>query len=365
MNPINNLLEIIESISENWKTTIENDTITIHIPTINQTIQINSLVASQLIEYKIPSNLKGFKYYEDYGFSLNNYGEFFLGSDEIFLYELYGEVSNIDLKFKLGEYLVEFSRASEISELLVEPFYSQKNESIADRGLNEYFYTLKIFNTPQEIQKDYLIKSLYYLNSHYLKPSGRPLMVYHIKDDHFDNRDDTIENLPEIRRARIRKRKDFISMEPLFLYSDAMNQKSESQFLGFYRVLEFFFNRALEKKVSILRYDNNMNEQSLINLIQQKNEKNGLYNLIDLISTKAEINSYLNYLHSNALIGSPTLKSFIEKLYDFRNSLVHSKETQSEKIHLPDIFGENNELTIWNSIVKQLATAVINRLNTK
>lgn len=307
------------------------------------------------------------EYYHHYGFSLDNYGEFFLGGEDSYLYRIYGDTSNIDLKFKIGEIYIEFNRVSPLCILLLEPFYSSKAEYIADRGLEEYFYTLKIFDAPREEHKKILVKALYYLNGHYLIKTGKSLTIFNLIGDETDESflEYDYESKNVIERRRIRKRKDFISVSPLIFYNDACMQKPENQFLGFYRILEFFFYRALEDQLQIYRNDENITEKEIIKLIQNKDERSLLHNLINKVLTKSDKDRLIKHLLNKKLIKGDTFDKFCNSIYEYRNSIVHSKEAQITNVRIPDIFNENKDFNVWNYVIKYISEATIKRLNHK
>lgn len=333
-------------------------------PKIN--LRLNKKALKSLSKGSLIDSIKKFKYYNHYGFSLENYGEFFIGNDSSFLYELYGSNTSIDLSFKIGSSYIEINCVSKICKLLLESYYSKYLEYIADRGLGEYFYTIKIYDTPIEQHKKLLLKALYYLNSHYLQKTGSFVTIYNVLPEDFDNLIDYADNnVVMVERKRTLSRKDFISIEPIIFFNHASTQNKENCFLGFYRILEFFFYRALENELKKHRFDSAISEKSIIQTIQKKDERSLLFALLNNTLTSAEKRKIVSFLINKSIIEKDSFEYFCNRLYDYRNSLVHSKEYQIDTTNLPDLFNERKEYEIWNYVIRNIAKICISRLNTR
>lgn len=346
-----------------------NNTINLRIPNCNHQITLDEKQLQQLQNNELLHNIPGIQYFGNYGFNINTYGEYFLGSDGYSLYEIYGDVSHIDLRFKIGETYFEFNSVSPICRLLLEPYFASKAEYIADRGFYEYFYTLKIINLKLYDYKELIIKALFYLNSHYLKTTKKPLSVFQIIPEGYDENDFSNEAYAEkekiISRTRILKRKDFINIEPLYFYTYACTQNAANQFLGFYRIIEFFFGRGTETEVKNCRFDKSITEKQLISLIQSKDERSQLKNLLKNVLNKSDITLLTNYLMHKGYLNDNSFGNFTNRIYEYRNSVVHAKENQIKDTKLPDIFGENDDYLSWNYLIKYIAEKCIQRINIK
>ena len=362
MNIIKEFIENHESLFAELKYLVKENYIHILLPDTEIVLSLSEKQINRLLKRKLPNRIPGFTYYKHYGFSYENYGEFLIGQNQKDENEtgLYGNTMDINLSFKLQDAIIRIDRVSPIFILLLEPFY-KIDENIERLGLADYYYTLQIYNAPQIEHRNLIIKSLFYLNSYYLKPSKTSLMIHHIEIDLIQQLQDT-ESI-EISRTKMLKRKDFKSIEPLMLYNDASCQSLENGFFGFYRILEFFFTRALETELKKLRYDKLKTEKEIIIKIQSKDEKSMLKNLLNHILKPQEKNRLTTYLKNKGILKEDNFDKFSNKLYEFRNSLVHSKETQLETIYIPDPFSPNTEIKHWNYIAKNLAEICINRLN--
>ena len=89
-------------------------------------------------------NKEGLEFQQNHTLRIENYSEVFIGVEADDFAGLYNYLENIDLSFKIGNHPIEFSRVSPICCLLLEPYFSSKHYDLGDKGLSEYFYTLKI-----------------------------------------------------------------------------------------------------------------------------------------------------------------------------------------------------------------------------
>lgn len=346
MNVIDNYITSNGHYLEGLSFNKSDSEIEIYFSKLNFSVKLNKRALSNLLKKKLIDSVPQFKYYNHFGFSYDNYTEFFISIDSIILRELYEYNTNFDLKFKIAEYKIEIDGVSSLCKILLEPYYSKQIEYIEDRGLNEY--TIKIYDAPISQHKNLLIKTLYYLNSHYLQKNkdGYVKINNVLSDDYEEVFDDSnFDKEVNIERKRTRTRKDFLSIEPIILFNHASTQDKENRFLAFYRILEFFFNRALEYELKKSRLDSNVSEKKIIQTIQKKDEKHLLYTLLNNTLTSAEKKRIVSFLLSKSLIEKDKFECFCNKLYEYRNSLVHAKEYQIDLINLPDLFDENKD---WN-----------------
>lgn len=371
MKILNEFKEQLECSFSEEEYVIKSDSIEFGISHTNLRLNLFDKHFKILKNEKLIKNIPNLKFHNHYGFSYKTYGEYFLAINTDYLYEIYGNATDIDLKFKIGNIYLEFNYISSICVLLMNPYYSRIAHYL-ERGLGEYFYTLKITNAPVNEHKDIIIKALYYLNTHYLRKINLPLSVFHLIPEGYEefNESEQKETNPDkidknYQRKRIFKRKDFINIEPLILFNHASTLSDENKFMGFYRVIEFFFNRALERDLEHLRYDKSISEKEIIKKVQNKDEKSLLINLLNRVLTKSDKSKLLVFLEHKGILTSNKFTNFCNTLYEYRNSLVHSKEIHISKINLPDLFNEKQQYNYWNFVIKYIAEACIKRLNLK
>jgi hypothetical protein len=352
------------------------NSVSITIPKTTLKVFLNENDLIRLNKNELLTSNKKFKYHQHYGFSFEDYGEYFLGSNEdvYSFYDLYGNAGDVFVEFDVSTVHFEFSPVSDICRILIEPFIGKYHYTILDRGLGEYFFTLKIYNCEPECHKDFILKGLYYLNTFYLKRNTTSLSVYHMFPIDFDFalaekiNTDEISDLPEKKTYKTKKsktNKDFISIEPLHLFIHAQGLNGVDRFLGFYRVLEYFFSRSQEYKIEKLRYKKSIKSFELLKEIKLKDEKNKLVNLLEMaITAKTKvklIHEYNNHCIKGQSITS--FKSLSEKIYNYRCSIVHAKEEEILKTTLPDIFFENCDDRFYYDLVNKLAELCINKFN--
>lgn len=355
---------------------VNQSTINIRIPKTNCKITLDEQDIKHLSKNELITN-KNFCYHKHYGFTYKEYGEYFLSSEFPFLlslYDLYGDLGDMLVEFKIGIFSFEFSRVSDIACLLIEPYISKYEYSVADKGLQEYFYTIKISGVNIENHKEAIIKGLYYLNTLFRKKNDIVLNVYNIFSEDYDfkfaeryikgNIDDDYRENKTLSTIKTTIVKDYKSTEPLQLYIYANTLSGNDKFIAFYRVLEYFFLRSQSYKIDNLRYKKNITSIDLLKEITLKDERTKLFNLLQQVCTvniqKKIITEYNNYNQKTATITS--LKVLSDHIYEFRCSLVHAKEDEIGKTNIPDIFGKQNNNYFIN-IVEILASASIKKFN--
>ncbi|WKL03171.1 hypothetical protein Q0F98_05730 [Paenibacillus amylolyticus] len=149
-------------------------------------------------------------------------------------------------------------------------------------------------------------------------------------------------------------------IEPIALYNKA--KKLEDPIL-YYRILEYFFiiNKKLEIKKSIDDY-NKANEIDVFII-----EMSGLYRkeelelLKNLLVNIEGIEHLTEYAKEKGLVDSFDVPTFSTKLYEYRNSIVHSKFDTKFKINVPtiEIFHPESKDRYWIEILRKLAEKVI------
>ena len=256
--------------------------------------------------------------------------------------------------------------ASPLIVLLMESHY--RDSDVHPDSFNS-FATVRLYGVKQKHSEASFHKALYYINSHYFKPLGFVASLRHLETDFDDPLDifygatEPEEAFKKIIRKRIRTRDDFTSTEPLILYNHACISTGNESFISYYRVLEFFFMRAILAKIEILRNDPSAIAQDILDSASARNEEQQLRNLIANILTPSQKKKLFEYAKTKNLIKDAKLHDFVAGLYTFRNSLVHAKEKQLQKTTLPDPFMANSNTKKWVYIVAVCAERAIRRFN--
>ncbi|WP_445664400.1 hypothetical protein [Fodinibius sp. AD559] len=363
----NMMYEVEGEISEDFSPRVTENYVAIDTRSNERELRLVKKDLEKIYSREFPKK-RELQLYPDCGFSFNFYGEFLIDvhhPDLIHLTSTTDRLPTDPLQFKIDDVLIEVGPASDLFIFLFQPKY--RNGDIYPDGFSE-FGTLKILNCPQNEFKDYVTKGLYYFNSYYLK---RTNMVAHI--EHFVSVDD--ENYHEferfnsmdidevVGRTRVRARNNFHATEPLELYNYAITQKGDDQFLAFYRILEFFFNRYKKKRLEELRFDKNISEQKIIEEITLIREEQYIVKMLNWSLTDSMQKKLYEYAFHHSLITSNSFSQLCSKLYEFRNSIVHAKESELDKTQIPDPFQHNSQTQNWIFITKFISERLIKDLN--
>ena len=343
--------------------------IEIDIPGTSSTLrlgknQLESLEAGYLID-----DVSKLKYHQDCGISFHNYSEFFITIEhpQYFFLDLPSDWPvTVPLRFKVGDVSIIVGEASPLIVLLMESHYLDSD--VHPDGFSS-FATVRLHGVDNKLAEASFHKALYYINSHYLKHVGLVAALRHAESDFDDPLGlfygtlEPEEAFKKITRRRIRKRNDFINTEPLILYNHACISSGHESFISYYRVLEFFFTRAILANIEILKNDPSASAQDILKIATAINEEQQLRNLIKRILTPSQKKKIFEYARAQSLIKEAKLQEFVSGLYAFRNSLVHAKEKQLQKTTLPDPFVTNSNIKKWTYIVAVCAERAIRQLN--
>lgn len=343
--------------------------IEIIVPGASSTLRLNKYQLEIIEAGHLIDDVRKLKYHRDCGISFDDYSEYFIIIEHpqyLFLDLPSDWPSSTPLKFKVGDVSVVVGDASPLIVLLMESHYRDSN--VHPDGFNS-FATVKLHGVEQKHSEASFHKALYYINSHYFKPVGLVASLRHLETDFDDplgifyGATEPEEAFKKIIRTRIRTRDDFTSTEPLILYNHACISTGNESFISYYRILEFFFMRAILAKIEILRNDPSVNAQDILDSASARNEEQQLRNLIVNILTPSQKKKLFEYAKSKNLVKDAKLHDFAAGLYAFRNSLVHAKEKQLQKTTLPDPFMTNSNIKRWTYIVAVCAERAIRQFS--
>lgn len=351
-----------------FQTSIDDNHIDINIPFINKTIRLeeNDLVtleSNEKITYK-----KDLEYIGSCGYRYKNFYEISLNISHPG-YTFFDESNDwraSPLSFKIDENQFLVGPSSPLFVLLTEPVYSDRDFHYGF----EKFATITLVLNNRNDYKSEIIKALYYLNAFYLKNIGFVASINHLRFEVGDPlgifyEHDIDEVFKKVSRTRNRKRKDFYKTEPLCLYNHANTLNSDQKFLYLYRVLEFFTERAKERKLKELRFDNTINETEILKTLDLKNEEKHLEMLLKESVTESLKRKLTGYAFNNRLIEEEKFNKLVRQLYKFRNSVVHAKEGQIQDTLIPNPFEENLTINRWIYIADELSRRCIKKYNEK
>jgi len=361
---LENYLKLFED-SENFTIEPTGPNANIYIKPIEEILKLSERDLNKLCNgNRLKKN--GLNYIKHCGYIFKGFGEI---SISVF-HPKYSFIDKVEewiaepLKFKIENKIFEVGPATPLFVLLNEPIYRDSDWQYEFQN----FATVKVINTDGTNIKDDIVKALYYLNSHYLKPIGFAARIYQMEivDDDPLNlwENDIYDIFKKVNRVRTRKRDNLLSTEPLILYNQAQSTKGDDKFLHLYRILEFFMHRAKIRKVNELRFDPNVSDSLLLKTIELRNEEMQLENLVKETLSSNQKKKISKYAHHKELIREDDFKYLTKALYKYRNSIVHAKEHQIEDTIIPDPFEQNYAVQPWIYIVDEIVIKCIRKYNT-
>lgn len=264
------------------------------------------------------------------------------------------------LRFKICDTHVQAGAMSAGMALLFESIYS--SDDYLQTDLSERYATLRIANSAAP--KEDATMALFYLNLYYLRPLKSSVRIHHLVD--LDNPDPyPFVGVPEkVVRRRTRTRKKINLLKPVALYNQATTDGGDSRFLGFYRVLEFFFFRGALAEFGNLRRDASVTDEELLKRSRLEKELPQLKALSRSVLTKSEQRSVVDYVNTHELAKASNFDEAVTALYGFRNALVHAKESEITRSAVPDPFKFESATGSWNWIAELIAQRAIRRMAT-
>lgn len=308
-----------------------------------------------LLRHKLPA-IPGLSLIERCGVHWQGYSEFLVN-----LYSGDEWPAGKFLRFKVGPVGVTVGLASPAFVLLMESVYESEDDVQYGFATHE---TIRIFPASPDAAKDLLQQALFYLNSNYLWPVGgsASLACLYLPSDHLEPA--FVRHLPDLFRSRVRSHPPLADNAPLLIFNDAITQAGEARFLMFYRVLEYFFHRAVLIDLATARYDKGISNDFLVHIARDQKELPQLTRLILGSFTPPWRKRLASFAARKRLITKPDITLLPPALYSYRNSLVHAKELELGRVTLPDPFRGDETAENWMPIVEECASRAIRRFST-
>lgn len=150
--------------------------------------------------------------------------------------------------------------------------------------------------------------------------------------------------------------------EAISFYNAGMEiRNKEISFAYFYKVLEHFFLIARQKDFIhfIEEYNRAQDINKFIDAVTKVYRQNEDIQLLELLnSIKNEISLILNEANRLKIINNVSVEEFSNKLYLYRNSIIHGKSDDKFGIKTPSIVF-NNEERFWTKCVEKIAEILI------
>lgn len=317
------------------------------------------------------ATILGLDYLNDYGIQINSYAELFIESvhDDLSSLLFFGN-EELDLSFLMDKVEINVSRVSNILSFILNGFYSKRYYHVLDRGLQENYFSLKLKNINKDNYKKYAQEALFYINSDYIKKIINPMKFYRLDPDYIDPllSDDNEEikiDISSVNRKRILSRPSFKNLELIQLYNYALTLDKYNKFINIYRIIEFYYPTARNLYLDKYRQDSQLTNEMLIKAIDRESELKNLQLILELLLTEAEKKHLIELYFSKKFIKEKNLEKFAVSLYQYRNSIVHSKSTQINTTIFQDPFTEDSEIASRNYSVEYIAKKIIKRFNVK
>jgi hypothetical protein len=337
INPYDDILNFLLITEKN------SDGIQIEDKTTNLMIWLDYQEFFKALSRDFPLKLSFDPVYKSYlrcGFYSPNYAELYVNKNTE---DFYSE--EIDATKKSTNHMLEYS----IDDISI---YIGKSSPMWDFliGGDEFTCTVSCLgNLPGDIEK-LLSQALYYYNSN-LKTNTYKLdcssLIY---PEDFANID-TYALVPNIHKKKFAFRNESI---PFLLFYAA------NDFLGYYKVLEYFFLRARTSEIEDIRWNNKLPADKFIAEIEKIYRKTESKSLEMLIKQVVD-NSMLDIAIKSKLIEENNAEALAKSIYKIRNSLVHAKETEEMEvptvIHYPSFSDELN----WTDLIRQIAINAIEK----
>lgn len=312
---------------------------------------------------------KSLTYHEDCGLSFGFYSEFFvqLGHPEYLYLDTDEWPSHKPLKYMVGDTTVIIGKATPLFVALMEPIFLDSD--FYPDGFSD-LASIQLIGPTADDARPCVSKAMYYLNSHYLRPTGIYVRLRKLTFADFEDplglvfgENDFESMFAKVLRSRTRKRTDYATIEPILLYNYAAQASHIEQFLGFYRVLEFFMNRSAVATIDKLRRDPSVSSGDILRYAAAKNEESLLAQLVQHVLTPAQKKKLNYYLSLHGLLKDSAPPALAKTLYAFRNSVIHAKEGELARILVPDPFKESESLAKWIYVARFIAERSIKVLN--
>ncbi|TDL70404.1 hypothetical protein E2R58_15085 [Paenibacillus amylolyticus] len=299
---------------------------------------------------------RSFTIYRDCGFhdKKQNYSEFLITYDSLF----YFDPTFIE-HYLIGEVNVEVSEPSSLYRLIFNSFTDDKG--FGDEWIN--YKTVKLKDCTLADQER-VLQQVLFLIAIYHAPEFEFIDDYPAIVPYTIHGDDAKWNDPEEKLGNSVFDKYLYTpvkyLEPIALYNKA--KKLDDPIL-YYRILEYFFiiNKKNEIKKSIEKY-NNVDDIDVfiveMSALYRKDEPELLKNLLPNIEG---IEHITDFAKQKELVDSLDVPTFATKLYEYRNSIVHSKYDTKFKINVPtiEIFHPESKDRYWIEILRKLAEKII------
>ena len=268
-------------------------------------------------------------FHSTYGFSYGKYHEIFVeGLPE-------------SLSLKIGHAEVTIGEPTPVAAYFFDNIHDEHIYGEEWGGVS----TVRILGIERHCLEAYFINACHHYSTHYdiVPRAHRFGSIEHWEDDEKEV-GITTGLLPAI-----------IDIEPLRCFYHAKHESDDaSACIQFYRVLEYYAFFDLQSQVSQARHDSALSGRDFLVKVASlltRDEKTPLIRLVQRLSSSVILKEAV----SCDLIEQPDAGRLGNKLYDFRNSVVHAKYDQRSSIVVDPVFNVASKTFVWRGILEGLA----------
>lgn len=275
-----------------------------------------------------------FHFYETFGFTVNKYSEFLIITEE------WEKAPDICLKVNSG-IEITIGDITPLGHFIFDIFHD-----------NDIHPELELCKSIRIIGCDSENVELYLLNA-----INKLIYEYNFSFnfcslDTYEYWDENEIKEEEFKEISLTVNSDLIPNR--LFYKGLKETDNTNSFLDFYRILEFYSIINQETLVDKLRNDSNISKREFVIEMNKVINDQEIALLGKLIS-KISDSKILMYCENNKLIDKAKPDLLTNKLYEFRNSLVHSKMNQKSLPFTKSLFEKEDKLHEWNYVCKELA----------
>lgn len=282
----------------------------------------------------IKKHTPGFHFYDNFGYSVDKYSEFLIIAED---WEI---ASDICLKDSSG---IEIT----LGDLTPMGYYIF--DILRDNNVHpefEYCRSIRIYGCEPENVELYLlngINKLMYENNFSFNICSLDSYDYWDEDA---IKEEEFKELPLIINSELIPNRLF--------YKGLKETDKANSFLDFYRVLEYYSIINQETLVDKHRNDSAISKRDFVIQMSKVINDREIALLGQLVSKIAD-SKLLAYCENKKLIEKSKKELLTNNLYEFRNSLVHSKLNQKLLPFTKSLFEREDKLHEWNYVSKVLA----------
>lgn len=221
------------------------------------------------------------------------------------------------------------------------PLFRYLFASLHDRDVHgewEFLHSLRLWMCPPELAEAYLLDGYAAL----AKLPAVSLRLHSLFDYEYPEEGDEASNLIQLELPPA-----VTDIEPLRLYHDGLTQNDAgTAILQHYRVLEYYSIVSRHGEIDALRRRSDLNSRQFTLEVAKLIADEERASICRLVASLADA-AILKQAVDSVLIDRPQAHILGNRLYDFRNSIVHAKQDHRTQMFVPSVFEDPPELIAW------------------